>query len=128
MVYRPTVEALRTAADRFATTVQPGGADQGLGADGRSFVGTNTVRFSSLGMLSPACLDLPDNPLYAALADAVLLSNRGSYWVNTAQVMYIGPGEPAQALHRDADNWFQHMAATWPDTPEVTISAMIGLE
>ena len=79
-------------------------------------------------MLSPAYFDPLDNPLYAALADAVLLPNRGSYRVNTAQVMYIGPGEPAQALHRDAGNWFQHMAATWPDTPEVTISAMIGLE
>jgi len=128
MVDRPIVEALRTAADRFATTVQPGGADQGLGADGKSFVGNSTVRFSSLGMLSSAYFDLLDNPLYAALADAVLLPNCGSYWVNTAQVMYIGPGEPAQVLHRDADNWFQHMSATWPDTPEVTISAMIGLE
>ena len=128
MVDRSTVDAIREAADRFSTTVPPGSADQGLGADGKTFVGANTVRFSSLGTLSPAYFDLLDNPVYAALADAVLLPNCGSYWVNTAQVMYIGPGEPAQALHRDADNWFQHMAATWPDTPEVTISAMIGLE
>ena len=128
MVDRGTIDALRRAADEFAESVEPGSATQGMGEDGKFFVGTNTVRFSSLGRLTAAYFDLLDNEHYAALADAVLLSNCGSYWVNTAQMMYIGPGEPAQVLHRDADNWFQHVSPTWPDTPEVTISAMIGLE
>ena len=42
--------------------------------------------------------------------------------------MYIGPGEPAQVLHRDANNWWEFVSRTWPDSPEVTLSAMIGLE
>jgi len=128
MIGRPTIDALRTAADRFAEKVEAGVADQGMGEQGAFFVGTRTKRFSSLGLLDDAYFDLLDNEVYAAIADAVLLPNCGSYWVNTAQVMYIGPGETAQALHRDADNWFQHVVPTWPDTPEVTISAMIGLE
>ncbi len=63
---------------------EPGAADQGLGEAGKSFVGANTVRFSSLGKLSPAFFEILDNPLYAAIADALLLPNCGSYWVNMA--------------------------------------------
>jgi ectoine hydroxylase-related dioxygenase (phytanoyl-CoA dioxygenase family) len=69
-----------------------------------------------------------DNPVFEKIADAVLLPRCGSYWVNTGQVMFIGPGEKAQVLHRDANNWWEYMRATWPNAPEVTISAMIGLE
>lgn len=58
----------------------------------------------------------------------LLLPNCGSYWVNTAQVMFIGPGEPAQVIHRDANNWWEFVKATWPDSPEITVSAMIGLD
>jgi len=43
-------------------------------------------------------------------------------------VMYIGPGEPAQVLHRDGNNWWEFVSRTWPNSPEVTISAMIGLD
>jgi len=128
MVDRSTIDELCAAATAFAANVEPGSATQGLGEDGKEFVGTNTIRFSSLGKLSPAYFTLLDNPTFKAIADAVLLPNCGSYWVNTAQVMFIGPGEPAQVLHRDANNWWQHINALWPDCAEVTVSAMIGLE
>ena len=119
---------MRAAADAFARGVEPGGATQGLGEDGKRFVGANTIRFSSLARLSPAFFDILDNELYAAIADAMLLPVCGSYWLNTAQVMYIGPGEPEQMLHRDANNWWAFVKATWPNSPEVTVSAMIGLD
>ena len=75
-----------------------------MGAAGAAFVGANTVRFSSLPLLDDAYFDMLDNEIFAAIADAVLLPHCGSYWVNTGQIMYIGPGEAAQVLHRDADN------------------------
>ena len=128
MVDRGVIDELRRATTAFAKGVRPGIANQGMGEAGKFFVGANTVRFSSLGRITHAYFDLLDNEVYAALADAVLLPNCGSYWVNTAQVMLIGPGEPAQVLHRDADNWFQHVEPTWPDTPEGTISAMSARE
>ncbi|MEM8924624.1 MAG: phytanoyl-CoA dioxygenase family protein [Actinomycetota bacterium] len=128
MVERPVIDELRRAADEVAAGVEPGSATQGLGDDGKAFVGARTIRFSGLAQLSPAYFDLLDNPVYAALADAVLLPHCGSYWVNTGQVMYINPGEPAQMLHRDANNWWPYVKATWPQSPEVTISAMIGLD
>ncbi|MEZ5558052.1 MAG: phytanoyl-CoA dioxygenase family protein [Pseudomonadales bacterium] len=119
---------LRDGIVAAARAFRPGGATQGLGEAGKAFVGANTIRFSSLGKVSPAFFDLLDNPLYAAIADAVLLPACGSYWVNTGQAMLIGPGEPAQVLHRDCDNWPQLCGALWPDCPEVTVSAMIALE
>ena len=122
------IAQIRAAADEFAEGVEPGGATQGLGEDGKRFVGANTIRFSSLARLSPAFFDILDNELYAEIADAMLLPVCGSYWLNTAQVMYIGPGEPEQMLHRDANNWWAFVKATWPNSPEVTVSAMIGLD
>lgn len=127
MFTRDLIDAIRRAADQRADLIEPGSATQGLGEDGAAFVGTNTTRFSSLGKLTPAYFDMLDNELFASIADAVLLPTCGSYWVNTAQVMYIGPGEPAQVLHRDGNNWWEFVSRTWPDSPEVTISAMIGL-
>jgi len=122
------ITAMREAAMRRAADIVPGSATQGMGETGATFVGANTIRFSSLGQLTPAYFEMLDNPIFEAIADAVLLPRCGSYWVNTGQVMFIGPGEPAQVLHRDANNWWEYMRATWPSTPEVTVSAMIGLE
>ncbi len=121
------ITEMREAVIHAAENFQPGSANQGLGKDGKTFVGANTTRFSSLGKLSPAFFEMLDNPVYAAVADALLLPNCGSYWVNTGQAMLIGPGEPAQMLHRDAENWPQLIGGLWPRCPEITVSAMIAL-
>jgi ectoine hydroxylase-related dioxygenase (phytanoyl-CoA dioxygenase family) len=44
--------------------------------------------------------------------------------MNTGQMMVIGPGEDAQVLHRDADNW---RSMNRPDGFEVTISCMFAI-
>ena len=125
---KDTIRALRNDLMRVAEEFAPGAATQGVGQMGKAFVGANTVRFSSLGKHSEAYFELLDNPVYAAIADAVLLNACGSYWVNTAQAMLIGPGEPAQMLHRDCGNWLAVAAPNWPDGPELTISALIALD
>ena len=127
MVPGGIVADLCAAATTYAEGVEPGVADQGMGEDGKFFVGANTIRFSSLGRITPAYFDLLDDETWAAIADAILLPHCGGYWVNTGQVMYILPGEPAQALHRDADNWWEYVRSAWPDVVDVTVSAMIGL-
>jgi ectoine hydroxylase-related dioxygenase (phytanoyl-CoA dioxygenase family) len=123
-----TIASMRNAVLAAAAGLEPGATDQGLGEAGRMFDGARTIRFSSLGKLSPAFFELLDNSLYAQIADAVLLPNCGSYWVNTGQAMLIGPGEQAQMLHRDCLNWSQHCAPLWPNCAEVTVSAMIALD
>lgn len=122
------VSAMLDAANKKAEQTTPGAATQGMGEAGAAFVGANTIRFSSLGKLSPAYFEMLDNQLFGDIADAVLLPSCGSYWVNTGQVMFIGPGEKAQVLHRDGNNWWEFVKATWPNSPEITLSAMIGLE
>lgn len=124
----PLIRTLREDILEASRSFEPGGATQGLGEDGKVFVGANTIRFSSLGKVSDGFFDLLDNPTYAAIADALLLPVCGSYWVNTGQAMLIGPGEPAQMLHRDCDNWPQLCGRLWPNCPEITVSAMIALD
>ena len=108
------ITEMRKAAIARAADIVPGSATQGMGETGATFVGRNTIRFSSLGRLTPAFFEMLNNPIFASIADAVLLPRCGSYWLNTGQVMFIGPGEPAQVLHRDANNWWEYMRATWP--------------
>ncbi|MDH6196067.1 ectoine hydroxylase-related dioxygenase (phytanoyl-CoA dioxygenase family) [Mycobacterium frederiksbergense] len=123
-----TIAALRTAVLQAASSHQPGAATQGLGDDAKDFVGAQTIRFASLGKISESYFDLLDNDVFASIADAVLLPYCGSYWVNTGQAMLIGPGNKAQTLHRDCDNWPVVAATVWPSSPEVTFSAMIALD
>ena len=125
---RETIKAMSDAVMAASEDFAPGGATQGVGQSGKKFVGANTIRFSGLGKLSPAFFDMLDNPLYAALADAVLLPQCGSYWVNSGQAMLIGPRSEAQMLHRDCMNWPQYCAPLWPNCPEITLSAMIALD
>ncbi len=122
-----TIERLRDDVVRHAENVEAGTGTQGM-ENGEEFAGRKTKRFSSLGHVSPAYFDLLDNELYARLADRILLPNCGSYWVNTGMTMLIGPGNPAQVLHRDSGNWAQYCEALWPECPEVTLSAIIGLD
>jgi ectoine hydroxylase-related dioxygenase (phytanoyl-CoA dioxygenase family) len=68
------------------------------------------------------------NPILQRISDDLLLSQFGSYWLNTGQTMIIGPGEPAQYLHRDCTNWTAYCRPLWPNCPEITVSAMIALE
>jgi ectoine hydroxylase-related dioxygenase (phytanoyl-CoA dioxygenase family) len=88
-----------------------------------AFHGHNTKRFCGLAARAPSFLEVLLHPAMTALADRFLLPNCGSYWVNTTQMMVIGPGEPAQLLHRDQANW-PHFP--WPGF-ELTVSCMFAL-
>lgn len=89
----------------------------------QSFHGRNTKRFCGLAARSRAFVDLLEHPLLEGYADHFLLPSCGSYWINTTQMMVVGPGEPAQHLHRDEGNW-PHFA--WGG-PELTVSAIFAL-
>jgi ectoine hydroxylase-related dioxygenase (phytanoyl-CoA dioxygenase family) len=90
----------------------------------RDFWGERTMRFTRLAHRSPAFLDILTDPYFLAVADALLLANAEDYWMNTGQMMILGPGEDDQYLHRDATNW-PHMCR--PDGFEVTVSCMFAI-
>ena len=89
-----------------------------------TFHGRNTVRFCGLAARSRAFVDHALlNPVFTAVTDELLLANGADYWLNTGQVMAIGPGEPAQYLHRDENNWPEAVAAD----REITVSCLFAL-
>ena len=94
----------------------------------QGFHGERTTRFTGLGRDTDYFFDLLEDPLFGAVADALLEDSGKGYWLNTCQAMIIGPGEPAQILHRDGDNWANVQSAFWPNSPELTVSMMIALD
>jgi ectoine hydroxylase-related dioxygenase (phytanoyl-CoA dioxygenase family) len=103
------------------------GIDAGTRSDDatvRQFWGNDTKRFTRLASRSDSFVDILLHPLMLAVADALLLPNCSAYWMNTGQMMIIGPGEGEQVLHRDADNW---RTMNRPDGFEVTVSCMFAI-
>ncbi|MFI2280763.1 phytanoyl-CoA dioxygenase family protein [Nocardia beijingensis] len=91
------------------------------------FHGRNTKRLTNLVTRSEAFRrEVIDHDLVHALADAVFLEESGTYWMTTAQVIEIGPGNAAQMLHRDLENWFPFVGMG-PAGPEVTVNFLIAL-
>ncbi len=70
------------------------------------FYGANTIRIQGLARKSPTFVnELLVHPTLLAIADAMLLPYCGDYWISQAETIFIGPGNPAQTLHRDDLNW-----------------------
>ena len=90
----------------------------------RAFWGERTTRFTRLAHRSPAFVDILSDPYYLEIADRLLLPNAADYWMNTGQMMIIGPGEKAQWIHRDAENW---PTLCRPDGFEVTLSCLFAI-
>ncbi|HYK16704.1 MAG TPA: phytanoyl-CoA dioxygenase family protein [Bryobacteraceae bacterium] len=65
-----------------------------------TFNGRNTRRTGALIARSPICRKLVMHPLAISTAGKVL-SHATSYQLHLTQVISVGPGEPAQAIHRD---------------------------
>jgi ectoine hydroxylase-related dioxygenase (phytanoyl-CoA dioxygenase family) len=93
----------------------------------QEFHGRNTKRFTRLAARCESFWEVVRHPILRAVTDKLLLPSCGSYWLNTGQMMVIGPGESAQWLHRDQENWPLFSAAFGASGPEVTVSALIAL-
>lgn len=116
------LSAFRHDMEHVAASFNPG--TRGGGDNVQRFWGGATKRFTRLAARSNAFAEILLHPTMLAVADALLLPSCGSYWMNTGQMMIIGPGEPTQVLHRDADNW---RTMNRPDGFEVTVSCMFAI-
>jgi ectoine hydroxylase-related dioxygenase (phytanoyl-CoA dioxygenase family) len=91
-----------------------------------AFHGSNTKRLTKLVELSPTFRDeIIDLDLVHDLCDAIFLKESGTYWMTTAQVIEIGPGNDAQMLHRDLENWFPFVGMG-KTGPEVIVNFLIA--
>lgn len=87
----------------------------------KDFHGQETKRITGLAGRSDAWAQLLCDPLLRAMGDHYLEPK--GYWLNTAQLICIGPDETPQMLHRDEGNW---PSAAHP-TQEITITALFAL-
>ena len=116
------LSTFRADMERAAASIDAGTRSDD--ATVRHFWGNETKRFTRLASRSDAFIDILLHPLMLAVGDALLLPNCSTYWMNTGQMMIIGPGEAEQVLHRDADNW---RTMNRPDGFEVTVSCMFAI-
>lgn len=87
----------------------------------KDFHGTVTKRITGLAELSTAWGDLLCDPIYKGMADHYL--GEDNYYLNTGQLICIGPGETPQLLHRDELNWPEAVKSD----REITITAIFAL-
>ena len=85
--------------DSIAAEVEPYLAATAVGGD--EFTGFNTRRTGALLARSVGFRGLAAHPLVLATLDRVLGDHATSYQLHLTQVITIGPGEPAQLVHRD---------------------------
>lgn len=93
----------------------------------KAFHGANTKRLTGLTTCSKTFRDyLLDNDVCHDVAERIFHPQTGTYWLTTAQVIQIGPGNKEQVLHRDQDQ-FQVFTPMGPTAPEGTINFLVCL-
>lgn len=84
--------------DRIAAELEPWIDAAPPGPD--DFSGFNTRRAGALIARSPACRELVTNPLALGSAEK-FLAHATNFQLHLTQAIAIGPGQPAQPIHRD---------------------------
>lgn len=85
------------------TETEPYRSATPMGPD--DFAGRRTRRTGALIARSPSARTLITHPTVLGVCDLVLGASATSYQLHLTQVIDIGPGEPAQFLHRDQWAW-----------------------
>lgn len=117
---------------RFNAEIEPAMEELSPGATAddemvQEFFGRNTKRLTNLITHSQTFrAEIIDSDFLHDLADAIFLEECGSYWMVTAQVIEIGPGNTAQPLHRDLENWYPFLSMG-PAGPETGVNFFIAL-
>lgn len=122
---RDQVDRLNREIDPALDTLRMGSATELEHLE--DFHGKKTKRLTNLMTLSETFRTewITDDKLLEWV-DAMLSPTSDSYWMTTAQVIQIHPGQTAQVLHRDTDNYpiFKPLG---PAAPEVQINALVAL-
>ena len=90
--------------------------------------GDRTKRFTNLVTLSKTFREeILEHDIVLRLTDAILLPHADSYWMCTAQIIELHPGETLQPLHRDLGN-FPFFRTLGPAGSEVICNFIIALK
>ncbi|ETS80262.1 hypothetical protein PFICI_07791 [Pestalotiopsis fici W106-1] len=117
---------------RLNEEVQPFVDNMGVGSNHtedwvKEFHGDNTKRLNGVVALSKTFRhEILESELIHQVCEDIYLKDAGGYWMNSAQVIDIGPGSKAQPLHRD--QWqFPIFTRCGPDAPEASINFVVAL-
>jgi ectoine hydroxylase-related dioxygenase (phytanoyl-CoA dioxygenase family) len=93
----------------------------------KEFHGDNTKRLNNVVAVSNTFRhEILECDLIHELCEDIYIEDAGGYWMNSAQVIDIGPGSKAQPLHRD--QWqFPIFTRCGPDAPEASINFVVAL-
>ena len=69
----------------------------------------------------PSFINALANSVMEAVSDTLRLPYAKDWWLNSAQMMAIRPGEKAQFVHRDVNNWPHFVQPQAPDFTTCTI-------
>jgi ectoine hydroxylase-related dioxygenase (phytanoyl-CoA dioxygenase family) len=91
------------------------------------FAGRQTKRMTQLIARSKVFREeIVDDPTMLSYIDTMMLGTSDSYWMNAAQVIQLQPGEKAQFLHRDLEN-YPIFRKYGPEGPEVMCNCLVAL-
>lgn len=93
----------------------------------RKFHGAQTKRLTNMVVRSPTFREkLFDHDYIHEICGRVFHHETGSYWIASTQVIEIGPGNVAQPLHRDV-NQYQVFRTLANDGPEGVVNFLVAL-
>ncbi|MEN3752382.1 phytanoyl-CoA dioxygenase family protein [Mangrovibacter yixingensis] len=118
--------------DALNNDLEPYIATKGVGVEHmpesmREFAGRNTKRLTRVPILSQTFRDeFLNNSLLLSCLDTIFKEVSDSYWLCTAQIMEVQPGEKAQILHRDLEVYpiFKRYGK---EAPEVIMNCIVAL-
>ena len=115
--------------DRFNTELEPwlsahSGTDSGSDASDE-FLGRNTRRIQGLCAKTPSFVEIMLDERLVGFAENVMGQISPTIILNDGEVIDIGPGEPAQPMHRDDDAW--NFANTTHPMIVNTIAALVDV-
>lgn len=93
----------------------------------RDFHGKQTKRLTNLVTYSEVFReDVLNKDLLHEILDIVWAEDNGAYWLSAAQAIEIHPGNKAQRLHRD-QNQFRVFNLLGPGAPEAVVNFLVAL-
>ena len=109
--------------DRLMVELQPWLAETPAGAD--DFTGRNTRRTGALLTRCPSSVEMVAHPLILDVVDQTLWPKKTTFQLHLTQSIAIGPGSPAQMIHRD--QWCFDFFP-FPADVDVEVSSIWALE
>lgn len=118
------IRSLNREIDQFLTAHPEAGSPRSGSSAYDMFLGRRTARLHGLVEKIPASSDLIGNEELVGAVERIVGDRAASILLNAGELIQIGPGEPAQYLHRDTDSW--------PDMPleerPLLVNAILALD